>query len=448
MKLFGTDGIRGVVGEHPVTQETVLELGKSLVTLISEKKPADGKKIRIAIGRDTRLSGILLEEPLVSGIASSGADALLLGVIPSNAVSHFTFSRGCDAGVMISASHNPAEQNGLKFFNADGFKFPESDEARLEEIFYSRAFFSGDPGSSSRVQEAKEDYVSLVAGSLGSSDLSGMKVAVDPGNGAASGLVRELFNKMKCETVIINDRPDGTNINDGGSMLPEKLRETVKNGNFDAGIALDGDADRLVMTDENGNLLDGDFLVGIAAVHLQKRGKLNGNTVVATNYSNVGLDASLKERGIKVLRVQTGDRFVSQALFQNNYAIGGESSGHVIFLEFSKTADALIAAVRIMAVLSESGKKLSELASVIRKYPQVIVNVAVREKKNIEEIPELAEKIKDVGKRLGSEGRAFVRYSGTENKLRILVEGRDEKELKRMAAEIAELAESRIGASG
>lgn len=447
MKLFGTDGIRGVAGRHPITPETVLELGKSLVTLISEKKPADGEKTRIAIGRDTRISGSLLEESLISGITSSGADAALLGIIPSNAVSNFICVQGCDAGVMISASHNPPEQNGLKFFNAEGFKFTERDEDRLEEIFSSKAFVSGDTGSVSRVKSAKEDYVSMIAESLGESDLSGLKMAVDPCNGAASGIVRKLFSRLKCDTVIINNDPDGNNVNNGGTLFPEKLQSLVKDGNFDAGIALDGDADRLVMTDENGNALDGDSLIGIAAIHLQKNGRLPENTVVVTNYSNLGLDHSLKGPGIKVLRVQTGDKFVSQALFENNYAIGGESSGHIVFPEFSRTADALIAAVQILVILKESGKKLSELASSIKKYPQVMVNVAVREKKNPESMPPLMAKIKESEKNLGSGGRVFVRYSGTESKLRILVEGKEEKELKRIAAEIAQIAESLIGES-
>ena len=447
MKLFGTDGIRGVVGGHPITPEAVLDLGKSLVTLISEKKPADGEKTRIVVGRDTRLSGSLLEESLISGITSSGADAELLGIIPSNAVSHFTFANGCDAGIMISASHNPAEQNGLKFFNAAGFKFSGPDETRLEEIFSSKAFVSGESGSVSKVPGAKENYVSMLAGSISGNDLSGLKVAVDPGNGTASGLIKGLFNKLRCESVIINNEPDGTNINYGGALFPEQMQKLVKEGNFDAGIAFDGDADRLVMTDEKGNVLDGDSLIGIAAIQMQKSGRLTKNTVIVTTYSNLGLDNSLKEHGIKVLRVQTGDKFVSQSLFENNYGIGGESSGHIVFSGLSKTADALMASVQILNVAKESGRKLSELASAIKKNPQVMVNVAVKEKKNFESMPLLMAKIKDAGKALGSSGRVFVRYSGTENKLRILVEGKDGKELKRMAAEIAEVAASQTGES-
>ena len=439
-------GIRGVSGKHPVTPEAFLDFGKSFVTLISENK-GHGEKIRIVVGRDTRNSGKVLEKSLIAGITSAGADVSLIGIMPSNAVSHLVLVNGFDGGLMISASHNPSEQNGLKFFNAEGFKLSESEETRLEAIFSSKSFVSSGEGAVSEISGAKENYIAMILNSLKDPSLSGLRLALDPGNGAGFSVIKEVFRKLDCSTAIINNQPDGNNVNCGGALFPETLQNLVKEGGFDAGICLDGDADRLVMTDEKGNLLDGDSLIAIAAINLQKKGKLNGNTVVVTDYSNSGLDNSLKKHGIKVVRVKTGDRFVSQALSENDYSLGGELSGHIIFSEFSRTADAILASIHVLNALKEEEKKLSELASVIKKYPGFTLNVAVKEKKSLESMPLLMERIKKTQEILGKEGRVFVRYSGTENVLRILVEGQHEKELKRMAEEISETFKSQLGAA-
>jgi len=433
MKLFGTDGIRGIANKYPITADVALDLGKAFVTLIS-----GNKKIKVAIGRDTRISSNMLEEALIAGITSAGSDALPLGVLPSNGVSYLLTREGCAGGIMVSASHNPADENGFKFFSSEGFKLSETQERQFEKIFFSKKFTTSVPGSVFRVRDVKLNYISFIVDSLKGNNLSGLKVAIDTANGSASYLVKDLFSELKAEATIINNEPDGTNINKDGALFPRQLQKLVKSENFDAGIAFDGDADRLMMVDEFGNIIDGDSLIAIAAINLKKNNRLNKNIVVVTNYSNIGLDNSMKECEIKVTRVKTGDRHVSEELFRNKFSIGGENSGHIIFPEFSKTADAVLASVQILSAMKEQNKKLSELASVVKKYPQVLVNVAVKEKKSLEKIPAVMAKIKEAENILGNAGRVFVRYSGTENKLRILVEGQKQKEIKELADSIAE----------
>lgn len=444
MKLFGTDGIRGKANEYPITADVALGLGRAFVTLISKGKKG---KAKIIIGRDTRISGTMLEEALTAGINAAGADALPIGVIPSNGVSYFIGLHSCDGGVMISASHNPANENGMKFFSSGGFKISEEMEEKLEDVFFAKKITAApEPGSAFRVRGVKEDYILFITGSLKGNDLSGLKIAVDAGNGSASYLVKDLFFELKADATIINNEPDGSNINDGGALFPEQLRKLVAEKRLDAGIAFDGDADRLVMVDELGNVVDGDSLIAVAALNLKRNNRLNKDTVVVTNYSNSGLDSSLSGFGIRVVRVKTGDKYVSEEIFRNDYRIGGETSGHLIFPEFSKTADALISAVQVLNAMKEQGRKLSELASVVKKYPQVLINVAVREKKPVEEMRSVAAKIKEGEALLKGSGRIFTRYSGTESLLRILVEGKTEKEIKRIADSIASAVKSEIGA--
>ena len=443
MRLFGTDGIRGKVNEWPITADAALGLGKAFVALVSKN---NGGKIKIAIGRDTRVSGSMLEEALIAGVTSSGADALPFGVVPSNAVSYLLQLKDCDGGIMISASHNPADENGFKFFSSEGFKVPEEAEKELERIFFSKEFVKSEtPGSVFRVRDVKQNYISMITDSLQGSDLSGLKVAVDAGNGAASYIVKDLLHELKAEATIINNEPDGNNINKGGALFPEQLQKLVRENKLDAGVAFDGDADRLVMVDELGNVVEGDALIAAAAVNLKTKGKLNKNRVVVTGYSNIGLDVSLRKLGINVTRVNTGDKNVGNELFKHRLSVGGESSGHILFPEFSKTADAVLSSVQILNVMKEQGRKLSELAAVLEKYPQILMNVDVREKRELNGMPAVISKIKEAEKKLGGNGRVFVRYSGTENKLRILVEGESESEIKKLANDIAEAVKSEIG---
>jgi len=367
MKLFGTDGIRGKANQYPITVEVALDLGKAFVTLITDNNSNNDKKIKIAVGKDTRISGAMLEEALIAGLNSAGADAVPFGVIPTNGISYLIGLHGCDGGIMISASHNPADENGFKFMSADGFKFSSELEKQLESIFFSKKFAKATPGSVFRLRDIKLDYISMVVDSLRGNNLAGLKIGVDTGNGAASHLVKDLFSELKAEARIINNEPDGTNINKGGALFPEQLQKIVKENKLDAGIAFDGDADRLVMVDEAGDIIDGDALIAIAALNLKNNRKLNKNTIVVTDYSNRGLDDSMQKLGIKVVRTKTGDKFVSAELFNNDYSIGGETSGHFIFPEFSKTADAMLASVQILNAMKLQNKKLSELAAVVKK---------------------------------------------------------------------------------
>lgn len=435
MKLFGTDGIRGKAGIFPITEEVARLLGKAIVTLVaSEGAP------RIIVARDTRASGVGLESALVAGIVDAGGEALMLGILPSNAVSFAILREHASAGVMISASHNPAEDNGLKFFNREGFKLSGEQEAEMEALLSSKKFSSG-KGKESILG----DYTPYLDFLAGNGNLAGLRIGVDAGNGAASFIVKDLFRQLGADAIVINNNPDGSNINaDCGAMFPGKLQALIIEKKLNAGIALDGDADRLVLVDETGKVVDGDAIIGIAALHLKSRGKLASDTIVVTDYSNSGLDESLEKAGITTLRVKTGDKHVSEALFGNGYSIGGENSGHIIFTGLSKTADALLAAVQVLQAVNESGKKLSALAAAIQKYPQVLLNVDVREKRDISSMPEVASAIAAGEKALG-QGRVFIRYSGTESKLRILVEGKSETQIKEIAERIAKAVRSEIG---
>ena len=444
VKLFGTDGIRGVANKYPITAEVALGLGKAFVTAISKSEP--NKKIKIVVGRDTRISGNMLEESLIAGINAAGADVLPLEVIPSNAVSYFIGLHDCEGGVMISASHNPADENGMKFFSGKGFKLSETEEEKLEEIFFSRKYVQAEPGTIYRVRDVKQGYISMVADSLRGADLEGLRIGIDAGNGAASYIIKDLFHELKATAEIINNEPDGHNINAGGALSPGQLQELVKDKKLNAGVAFDGDADRLVMVDEHGNVLDGDTLIAIAALSLNRNGRLKGSTIVVTDYSNMGLDRSLDEHGIKVVRVQNGDKYVSQALFQDGYSLGGENSGHIIYSQFAKTADALVAAAQILALMKEQGSPLSELSTVIQTFPQIIINVDVVERRNLDEMQAVKTKIMEAENALQPNGRVFVRYSGTEMKMRILVEGQNKNEIQKYANSIAAEVQSAIGA--
>ncbi|MBI2137151.1 phosphoglucosamine mutase [Candidatus Woesearchaeota archaeon] len=442
MALFGTDGIRGKVNVYPVTADAALGLGRAFVSFLGS-----GKKVKVVVGRDTRLSSSMLESALIAGITSAGGDALPLGVVPSNAVSHFLLLNGCGGGVMVSASHNPADENGFKFFSSDGFKLSEAAEAQFESVFNSKKIASSPvPGSVFRLHDVKDSYISMVKDSLRGLDISGLRVGVDAGNGSASYFVKDLFSELGVEAVIINNKPDGYNINlNCGALFPAQLQALVKGNKLDAGVAFDGDADRLSVVDEFGNVADGDSVIGIAALSMKKLGRLRGNSVVVTDYSNSGLDSSLAANGISVLRVKVGDRQVSDALFKNSFSVGGEKSGHVIFPEFARTADAVLASVQVLSAVKEGGKRVSELASFVEVYPQALLNVRVREKKPVEGMPSVVSLIEKAGAALGGNGRVFVRYSGTENTLRILVEGKDESEVKKLAEGIASAADLEVG---
>ena len=438
MKLFGTDGIRGRYGEHPITRESAGNLGRAMATFL-----ARGKKCpKVMIARDTRGSWKDLEPALAKGAADAGASVKLLGALPGNAVSFYVRNEKAQGGIMISASHNPAEENGFKFFNSAGFKFSEAQEREIEGILASESFGSS-PGNIARTGSAA--YLGFLRKSL-HGDLKGLKIAVDAGNGAASGIAGEIFGSLKAEAKIINCEPDGTNINEGcGAVSPQELQRVVREDRLDAGAAFDGDADRLAMADENGSLIPGDALIAAAAAWLKKKGRLKGSAVAVNDYSNGALEPFLEARGIRVSRVRTGDKFVSAELSEKNYSFGGESSGHIIFFDLARTSDAVLSAIQILGMMKQDGVKLSELAGGMKLLPQAAVNVEVREKREIRLMDGVAGAVQEAEAELGSEGRVFIRYSGTESLMRILVEGKSESKIKRHADKIAGEARQAIG---
>ncbi len=438
-KLFGTDGVRGIANIYPITADIALKLGKAAALVLANGK----KKPIILIGKDTRLSGYMVEYALTSGITSMGADVLLVGPMPTPAIAHLTKSFAADAGIMISASHNPAEHNGIKFFDKNGFKLPDDVEEKIEQLVFSNNFkqehiIADKIGKANRIDDANGRYIEFAKASIDSDSLKGINIVVDCANGSSYDITPSIFRELGAEVITIHDKPDGLNINkDCGSLHPEKLKEAVKKEKADIGIALDGDADRVIFIDENGNEINGDQIIALCALDLKKQNKLNNNTVVTTVMSNVGFDILMKENNIKVIRTQVGDRYVFDEMNKNNYNFGGENSGHLIFLDSSTTGDGTIAALHVLEIMKKANKKISELTNLIKKTPQILINVEVKEKKPIDELKNVSKKIKEVEEKLKDKGRVLVRYSGTENLARVLVEGDNENEIKKYAEEIA-----------
>jgi len=437
-KLFGTDGIRGTANHYPITADLALTLGKAAALVLGNGK----NKPVILIGKDTRLSGYMLEYALTAGITSMGADVLLVGPMPTPAIAHLTKSFAADAGIMISASHNPAEHNGIKFFDKNGYKLPDKIEEKIEEKVFSNNFkqehiIADKIGKVKRIDDAQGRYIEFAKASIESDSLKGIKMVVDCANGSAYNVAPYIFRELGADVIIINDKPDGLNINkEAGSLYPEKLKEFVLAEKADLGIALDGDADRVIFVNERADIVDGDKIIALIASELKKENKLNKNTVVTTVMSNIGLDLYLKEKQIKVVRTKVGDRYVFEEMQKNDYNFGGENSGHLIFLDSSTTGDGTIAALHILDIMKKTKKKLSELTE-MKLFPQYLLNICVAEKKPFKEMKNLTEKIKTIESKLGEKGRVLVRYSGTENKVRILVEGKDKKEIKKYAEELS-----------
>jgi phosphoglucosamine mutase len=446
-RLFGTDGVRGVANVWPMTPEMAMRLGKTAVHLLKRKE----SKVRITIGKDTRISSNMLEGALLAGITSAGGDCLKLGVIPTPAVSHLTRALGCSAGIVISASHNPFSDNGIKFFGADGFKLSDELEDEITDLILSDKNDFGDPtgaelGRAIDIKDAKERYINLLKEEMGDIDLDGLKVVVDGANGAMSEIAVELFSSLGADVVPINCEPNGVNINlDCGALHPEVVGKDVVKNKADIGLSFDGDADRLMCVDEKGNVVDGDIMMSIFAKYLKKKGEL-GSGVVATVMSNLGLELALKAEGIPLRRTKVGDRYVVEEMVRTGSNIGGEQSGHIILLKHSTTGDGALTALQLLKIIVETGKTLSELCRGIEKFPQVHRNVRVREKPPLESIPEIQKVLDEKKKALGEKGRILVRYSGTEPVCRIMVEGVSHKEIKNVADEIEEVIERSIGA--
>ncbi len=434
-RYFGTDGIRGRAGETPVTAEFAEKLGRALVRVLGQINPV------IAIGRDTRSSGPMLEEALGRGITSAGGDVRLLGVLPTPGVAAFVMANRLDAGGVISASHNPAHDNGIKFFSGDGFKLPDATEFAIEEQLDAESA-SGTAGTVSVIEDAARLYVAHALRSLPVDfSLHGLKVAVDCANGAAFETTPAALRALGAEVHTFHASPDGDNINAGcGSTVSREISRLVMESGARVGLSHDGDADRLLLCDEAGDPLDGDEVLAIAALDLLRRGELAGNTVVATVMSNLGLDEAIGQAGGKVIRTAVGDRYVLEAMREGGFILGGEQSGHMIFLRHGTTGDGLVSALQIFRLMVESGKPLSQLRQVLRKYPQAQRTVAVKSRPALESVPAMQAAVTAAEEALGPRGRVLVRYSGTEPKLRILLEGREREMLEAHADRLAEAA--------
>jgi phosphoglucosamine mutase len=447
-KLFGTDGVRGVANVYPMTSEMAMQIGRAAAYMFKQ----GNRRHRIVIGKDTRLSGYMIESALVAGICSMGVDVLQVGPLPTPGIAYITSSMRADAGVVISASHNPFQDNGIKFFFNDGFKLPDEIELKIEKLIFSEKIDSLRPvatevGKAYRIADAVGRYVVFLKSTFPKDlDLSGMKIVLDCANGAAYKVAPAVLEELGAEVIPLGVKPNGTNINAGcGSLHPEVMSEAVKANRADLGIALDGDADRVIFVDEFGNAVDGDQIMAICATDLIRHKKLRKNTLVATVMSNMGLDIAMRKAGGKVIKTAVGDRYVVEEMVKGGYNLGGEQSGHMIFLDHNTTGDGMLSALQLLAIIRRSGKTLSELAEVMIPLPQVLVNVRVTEKKDVMEIPAVAGLIRDVEAKLGQEGRILIRYSGTEPLLRIMLEGQDKYQITGWAKDIAEAVEKSIG---
>jgi len=447
-KLFGTDGVRGVANQDPMTSEMAMRIGRAAAHVFRDSS----RRHRVVIGKDTRLSGYMIESALTSGLCSMGIDVLLVGPVPTPGIAFLTRSLRADAGVVISASHNPYEDNGIKFFGRDGFKLPDALEAKMEELIFSGAIDAIRPtaaeiGKAVRIDDAIGRYNEYVKSSLPRGmDLTGLRVVVDSANGAAYKIGPRILLELGADVISLYDQPNGMNINQGcGSLHPEVISRAVIANRAHVGIAYDGDADRVILCDENGKVVDGDAVMAICALHMIRQGRLKHNTLVATVMSNIGLEIALRDAGGKLVRASVGDRYVMEQMLDGGYNLGGEQSGHLIFLDHNTTGDGLITALQIVSIMKQDGKPLSALAGCMRTYPQVLVNVKVKEKRDLAAVPELAKRIAAIEKTLEGTGRLLIRYSGTEPKLRIMLEGTDEAEITRYADELAELVRKYIG---
>ena len=451
-RLFGTDGIRGVANQEPMTPEMSLRLGKALAYLLKQQTKGP-HPLKIVIGKDTRLSGYIFEQALSAGIAAMGVDVLLVGPLPTPAIAFITQSMRADAGIVISASHNPYEDNGIKIFDRYGYKLPDEEEIRIEELMQNgesnqlRAL-PGDIGKAHRIDDAPGRYVVFAKNSFPPDlTLEGIKIVLDCANGAGYKVSPIIFQELGADVVTIGVNPDGKNINtDCGSLNPELLQKRVLETGADLGIALDGDADRVIFCDETGDIVDGDKVIAICADEMIRNGSLKGNTVVTTLMSNMALENFIKNKGVDFVRTEVGDRYVSEAMRARGCNLGGEQSGHIIFLDHTTTGDGTLAALQVLATMKREEKPLSELARIIDLYPQLLRNVRIKKRKELSKIKNLSGLIRSNEDRLSGKGRINIRYSGTEPISRVMVEGEDVTLIKEIADELADAIQKDIGA--
>lgn len=447
-RLFGTDGVRGTANVEPMTSETVVRLGRAIAHVVKQGP----RRHKIIIGKDTRLSGYMLESALTSGICSMGVDVLLVGPLPTPGIAFLTRSMRADAGVVISASHNPFQDNGIKFFASSGFKLPDDVEREIERLVLGDAIAHLRPtaqevGKAFRIDDALGRYNVFLKNTFPRHlALDGLKIAIDCGHGAAYRVGPEVLEELGAEVVAMGVEPDGENINrDCGALHPQQLAARVTGEGAQLGIAVDGDADRCILIDETGAVVDGDEVLAMLAVELHRHGKLLNAGIVATVMSNLGLDLALRERGISVVRVQVGDRYVVEEMLRGGFQLGGEQSGHVVFLEHNTTGDGLATALGVLGLMVESGKPLSQLRRVMHRLPQRLVNVRVRERRDLSGLPAVQGVIDRVARDLGSRGRVLVRYSGTEPLVRVMVEGEQVAQVESYCEEIAAALRDSVG---
>ena len=446
--LFGTDGVRGVANEYPMTADMALNIGRATAYLFKRK----GHTPRIIIGKDTRVSGYMLENALVAGICSMGVNALLVGPLPTPGIAFATTSMRADAGIVISASHNPFQDNGIKIFSREGFKLPDEKELEIEDLVLSNNMDGLHPspnelGKAYRIDDARGRYIVFLKGTFPKEyTLEGTKIVLDCAHGATYKVAPETFFELGAEVTTLFDEPSGENINENcGSQHPEALAEEVITRRAHAGFAFDGDGDRCIAVDEKGSALTGDQLMAICAREMKKDKTLANNLVISTVMSNIGFGIALKKLGINHLATKVGDRYVLEEMQVKGASIGGEDSGHIIFLDHHTTGDGIITALQVLAAMKKTGKPLSELARLMKVYPQKLINVDVKAKPELSTVPEIAQVVKEIEARLGDLGRVLVRYSGTQNMCRVMVEGPTDGETELYCRQISEVIRSHIG---
>jgi phosphoglucosamine mutase len=447
-KLFGTDGIRGRVNEFPITAEVALRMGKAVANVLRSSGP---NRNRVLVGKDTRISGYMLETALTSGLVSMGMDVFMVGPLPTPAVAHLTKSMGAAAGIMITASHNPYEDNGMKIFGPDGYKLSDDLEALIERHILGQEP-EAEPlpprqiGKAHRIDDARGRYIEFAKHTADNVPLHGLKVVVDCGHGAAYFIAPLIFKELGAEVITAGIQPDGLNINSGcGALHPENAGELVRRHNADLGISFDGDADRVIFTDANGQVVSGDRILALCAISLKEQGKLRKDTLVATVMSNLGLIEAMGNHAIKVETTAVGDRNVIECMRRNGYSFGGENSGHLVFADHATTGDGILSALQVLRMMRDRNATLAELATVMHEYPSQLANMPVPAKPPIGSLPGLGKLMEEATERFGERGRHLIRYSGTENKIRVLVEHRDIEECRAWVSKFAAAIREEIG---
>ena len=449
-RLFGTDGIRATANTFPMTPGIILKVGQALGYLI-KKNPPRNQHPKVVIGKDTRLSGYMVEQALTSGLNSMGVHVQLVGPLPTPGIGFLARNMRADAGIVISASHNPFHDNGIKIFGSDGFKISSEMELEIEKLVLETDM---EPhlaegaalGRTKRIDDAAGRYIVDIKNTFPLQyTLEGMRIVLDCANGAAYKVAPAVFQELGAEVIVLGNQPNGFNVNDkAGALYPVKMTEAVTKYRADVGVSLDGDADRVIMADEKGRVVNGDHILAMSALYLKEKDKLPKNTVVATHMSNFALDALMNENGIQVVRTDVGDKNVVQEMREYGYTLGGEQSGHIIFLEHSTTGDGCVAALNVLAVMKDTGKKLSQLTDIFKEVPQILVNTKIKQKKDLGDIDGYSDLKSKIEKNLKGKGRILVRYSGTENLARVLVEGPDKRKISDYAQEMASFLEKNL----